>query len=330
MFGRIATIAALALTGQVTYASAAPSATLDRGIVDVNTSLGYQSAAAAGTGMVLTSSGEVLTNNHVIRGATTIRVYIPATHRNYAAMVVGYSVTNDVAVLQLRNASGLQTVTTGDSFKLRRGQAVTAVGNAGGVGGTPTATEGTITGIGRAITAQDDSGSTERLTGLIETDAGLQPGDSGGPLLNAAGEVIGMDTAASSGFSFRSGGSDGYAIPINKALAIAKQIVAGKATAAVHVGATPFLGVSVQTPRFNSFSSGLLVANVYPSGPADRAGISSGDTITTLDGRSIDSMTGLTSMLLRKAPGTTVRLGLVDQFGNNTTATVKLGSGPPQ
>jgi S1-C subfamily serine protease len=327
-----ALLAALAAGVQLALASASPKATLEQGIVDVNTSLGYSRSAAAGTGMVLTPNGEVLTNNHVIRGATTIRVYVPATHRTYSAKVVGYSVSSDVAVLQLQHASGLQTVELGDSAKLKRGQAVTAVGNAGGVGGTPSSTQGMITGLGRSITARDEAGSSERLTGLIETDAGLQPGDSGGPLLDTAGRVIGMDTAASSGFAFQSGGggSDGYAIPINRALALAKQIVAGRASVSVHIGATPFLGISIQLPRFDSFTSGLFVANVYPSSPADRAGVSAGDTILTLDGRAVDSQGSLTSRLLRKAPGATVKLGLIDQLGNRSTRTVTLGSGPPQ
>ncbi len=327
---RIALLAVLVLGVQAASAAAAPRAALDLGVVDINTSLGYQSSAAAGTGMVITSNGEVLTNNHVIKGATTIRVFIPSADRTYSASVVGYSVTNDVAVLQLKGASGLETVPLGDSSRVRRGDAVTAVGNAGGVGGTPSSAQGTITGLGRAITASDGDGSSERLTGLIETNAPLQPGDSGGPLLNSAGQVIGMDTAASRGFSFRSdGSSDAYAIPIDHALAIAKQIVAGQASTAVHVGKTPFLGIQLAS-GFDNFGSGVVVANVVASSPASRAGIAVNDTLTTLNGRTINSPSLLTSLLLRHPVGTKVKVGLVDQFGNTSIAVVTLGSGPPQ
>ena len=279
---------------------------VDRGVVDVNTNLGYQNVAAAGTGMVLTSSGEVLTNNHVIRGSTTVQVSVPATGRRYSATVVGYDVAADVAVLQLKNASGLETVTLGDSDKLVRGQSVTAVGNAGGAGGAPMVTKGTITALGRTITASDDNGTAEQLHNLIETDAALQPGDSGGPLVNSSGRIVGMDTAASSGFSFQPGSNGGYAIPINHAVAIAKLIVAGRSSTNVHIGATAFLGVDVQASGYyqdGSFTAGALVAGVVPGSPAERAGLEAGDVIVSLAGHKITSPTALTKIVLHNAPG---------------------------
>ena len=130
--------------------------------------------------MVLTSSGEILTNNHVIRGATTIKVVVPGTKHTYPARVLGYDATRDVAVLQLQNASNLGTAGIGDSSALAVGAKVTAVGNANGTG-TLTSAKGTVTGLGRSISVQNDSGGTERLSSLIETNAALQPGDSGGP-----------------------------------------------------------------------------------------------------------------------------------------------------
>ncbi len=166
------------------------------GVVVIETALDYQHAAGAGTGVVLTANGEVLTNNHVIRGATRIRVIDPRTRRRYTARVLGYSVSADIAVLQLQQASGLRTVLLGTSTGLHRGQPVTAVGNAGGTS-TLVTTHGTITALGRGITAHDEQGNAQRLTGLIETDAELRPGDSGGPLLDRAGRVIGIDSAAS-------------------------------------------------------------------------------------------------------------------------------------
>jgi S1-C subfamily serine protease len=294
------------------------------GVVVVRTNLAYQGAAAAGTGIVLTSSGKVLTNNHVIRGATTIRVVVPGG-RTYRAEVVGYSVAEDVAVLKVA-ASGLRTVSLGDSSKLRLGQQVTALGNAGGTGSLTPAV-GRITGLGRTITAGDENGSSERLTGLIATSAALQPGDSGGPLLDAANRVIGIDTAASRGFVFDSAANGGFAIPIRRALSIAKLIDAGRASATVHVGPTAFLGVQVQS---SDVVGGAVVTGVVNGSPADGAGLESGDVITAVDGHAVDRPETLTSLLLRNAPAATVQLTWADSFGNEQTAAVTLASGPPQ
>src|SRR5262249_55230486 len=155
----------------------------------------------------------------------------------YAATVIGYSVTRDIAVLQMKNASHLTTVSLGNSSTLRVGQKVTALGNAQGVGGKPIAAAGTITGLRQTIVASDGSGGAEQVKGLIQTNAALQPGDSGGPLVNTAGKVIGMDTAASTAFQFQSS-HQGYAIPINAAMTIAKQIKSGLASLIVHIGST--------------------------------------------------------------------------------------------
>jgi S1-C subfamily serine protease len=301
---------------------------LDTGVVDVNTTLGLQSGSAAGTGMLLSSAGVVLTNNHVIRGATAIKVVVPSTHKSYSATVVGYSVTNDVAVLKLQNASSLKTITTANSAAVKVGQKVTAVGNAGGVGGKPIAAAGKITATKQTITATDESGISEQLTGLLQTDAALQPGDSGGPLLNVSGKVIGMDTAASVGFRFQSGGA-GYAIPINKALSFARLILAGRASATVHIGSTPFLGVSLASQ--DDTSSGVTVQSVVPNGPAAAAGIGQGDVITALNGKAINSFGDLSAALLQYSAGTTVTLSVVNSVsGLASTVSVKTASGPPQ
>jgi S1-C subfamily serine protease len=246
---------------------------LRAGVVDVETNLGLEGGAAAGTGMVLTPSGIVLTNNHVIRGATTVRVVLPSSGRTYNARVLGYSVAADVAVLGLQGASHLQTVTIARSTRLRVGQPVTAVGNAGGARRLVVA-PGRITGLGKTIMAGDGQNGSAQLTGLIETNAGLQPGDSGGPLFDAAHRVVGMNTAASAGFFLSSTASDAYAVPVTRALAIAKQIQAGRASATVHVGATPFVGVQLQSTDgyFGGGRTGVVVAGVVPGSPADRAG----------------------------------------------------------
>ena len=305
------------------------------GVVVVNTNLAYQNGQAAGTGMVLTSSGEVLTNNHVINGATTIRVVVPGTGHSYAATVAGYDRSDDVAVLQLKGASNLKTVTT-DTSTPTVGQPVTALGNAGGTG-TLTSASGTVTGLGKTIVARDESGVSEQLRGLIETDAGVRPGDSGGPLLDADGEVVGMTTAASSGFGFQNVSStDAYAIPIAKALAIAKQIDSGKSSATVHIGATAFLGVEVQAVQTAAYgngatgSTGSLVAGVVNGGPADKAGLVAGDVITAINGRVVTTPTVITGVLQTKKPGARVTLRVVDRLGATHSVSVKLGSGPPQ
>ena len=248
--------------------------------MDIDTTLGYSGEEAAGTGIVLTSNGEILTNNHVIDGATTISVTDVGNGKTYSASVVGYDKTKDVAVLQLHNASGLQTasITTSTASV---GETVVGIGNAGGTGGTPSAAGGTVTALDQSITASDEGdGTSEQLTGLIETNADIQAGDSGGSLVNSAGQVIGMDTAASSGTSFQSAqessGYQGYAIPIGEATTLAKEIEAGDSSSTVHIGTTAFLGVEIQAAGDgygNEASNGATVAGVITDSPAQEAGL---------------------------------------------------------
>ena len=182
---------------------------VDPGLVDVTSTLGYQGATAMGTGIVLTSNGEILTNNHVVNGATSVSVTDIGNGKTYKATVVGYNESHDVAVLQLSGASGLTTATTGNSSTVKVGDNVVGLGNAGGKGGTPSVAPGTVTALNQSITASDEGGgSSEQLSGLIETNADIQPGDSGGPLVNSYGQIIGMDTAASSAGS-QVGGNGG-------------------------------------------------------------------------------------------------------------------------
>ena len=278
--------------------------------------------------MVLTSSGEMLTNNHVIRGATDIKVVVPSTGQSYTAEVVGYDVTDDVAVLQASGASNLKTISLGDSGSVNAGQSVQAVGNAGGTGRL-TSASGTVTNIDRAITVSDDQGGSENLSGLIETNAAVRPGDSGGPLLNSAGQVIGMDTAASVGNEVaQTTTNEGYAIPINKALSIAKQIQSGNGSATIHVGGTAFLGVESTA---NSYAgSGAVISAVVPGSAAEAAGLTAGDLITSVGGHTISSPDELSQVVLTQKPGASISAVYVDQDGATQTTNLTLASGPPR
>ena len=216
------------------------------GVVVINSSLQYEGNAvgAAGTGMIISRSGLVLTNNHVIDDTTGLTATVVATGRKYPAKWLGYDKTSDVAVIQIEGASGLSTVPIGDSSTVKLGDGVVAMGNAGGTGSISTVT-GTITGLDQSITASDEGSGAppERLTDMLQTNADIISGDSGGPLSTTTGEVIGMDTAASSGSYANQ--NVGFAIPINRAITIARQIIAGQSSANVQIGATGFVGVLV-------------------------------------------------------------------------------------
>jgi S1-C subfamily serine protease len=302
------------------------------GIVVIKTNLGYESSTAAGTGMVLTSSGEILTNNHVIRGATKVTVLVPGTSHAYTASVVGYDVADDIAVLRAAGASDLATVTTAASSKVAVGDRVTAIGNAGGTGALSTVT-GSVTELQRSIVVSNDDGSAARLTGLIGADADVVPGDSGGPLLNSANGVIGMNTAGTTGYVSRSSSTtQAYAIPIGKALSIVRRIEAGHTSSLIHVGATPFLGIQVAAAlRNGDFSSpGAVIAGVLRGSPAAAAGFSAGDVITAIGGHAIATSNSITAAILGKKPGTKVTIRITDRSGVAHTATVTLTSGPAQ
>jgi S1-C subfamily serine protease len=311
--------------------SSGAAAKVEPALVDINTSLSYQNGEAAGTGIVLSSNGVVLTNNHVIEGATNISVTDIGNGKSYPGVVVGYDRTHDIAVVQIQGATGLQTAGIGDSGKVAIGDKVVGLGNAGGLGGTPSAAAGVVTALNQSITASDDSnGTSEQLTGLIQTDASIQPGDSGGALVNSSGQVIGVDTAASSGFSFNTQGGQGFAIPINEALAIASQIRSGQATPSVHLGATAFLGVLVDSSSSASGHSGAPLNQVVSGGPAAKAGLTAGDTITSLGGTSVDSPDSLTEIIERYHPGDRVQIGWVDANGQTHQGSVQLSTGPAQ
>jgi S1-C subfamily serine protease len=266
---------------------------------------------------------------------------------------VGYDATQDVAVIQLQNASGLTVASLGDSSTVANGNTVVALGNAEGKGGTPSVATGTVTGLNQSITASDElSGVSEQLTGLIEDNANIEPGDSGGSLVNSYGQVIGMDTAASTGYSFQSPTSQGstgstsaeqaYAIPIDEALSIAKQIEAGTTSADVHIGATAFLGVEVESASQSSgsgfggssgdggqsTSSGVTVAGTLSGSPAASAGLSQGDVITALGGTSVSTSENVAQALVKYHPGDSISVTWTDTSGQSHTSNLTLASGP--
>jgi S1-C subfamily serine protease len=325
---------------------------VDPAIVDVTSTLGYQQATAKGTGIVLTPDGEILTNNHVISGATSVSVTDIGNGKTYKASVVGYDESKDIAVLQLSGASGLTTASTTDSSTVRVGDGVVALGNAGGRGGTPSVAPGAVTALDQAITATDEgSGSSEQLTGLIETNAAIEAGDSGGPLVNSHAQVVGIDTAASMNYQFGGGygnggfggqggfggpGSSssgsgsmtqGYAIPINTALSIARQIEAGQASSTVHIGATAFIGLQIASQQ-SSYYQGVVLGGAQAGTPAAAAGLAQGDVVTALNGQAVSSGTQIQQILVGKHPGDKVSISWTDTFGQSHTANITLTNGP--
>ncbi len=343
---------------------------VDPGVVDITSNLSGgvgQGGKAAGTGMVLSSSGVVLTNNHVIAGASSITAQVAGQSRRYTATVVGADPTDDIAVLKLTGASGLNTVSLGNSANVSVGEQVVAIGNALDLRGAPTVTQGIVSALNRSITAGDSTGGgSERLTGMIQTDAPLNPGNSGGPLVNSAAHVIGMDTAADVASTGGSGSTIGFAIPINRAYAIAQQIEAGHGGANILIGPRPLLGVEVTSvsdannagrggggyrsgggnlggggPSLGGggggfggatsiapVSLGAVVLGVEPSSPAQAAGLTPGDAIVSLAGKSVSSPSSLTKVIDTRHPGDQVSISWVDPSGAHHSATATLTTGP--
>jgi S1-C subfamily serine protease len=305
-------------------------------IVDINTyqrtsyagTSSSQRPLGAGTGMILTSSGEVLTNNHVVRGATSIRVAVSG-RGTYPATVVGVDPTDDVALVQIQGVSGLPVVTTGDASSLRVGQELVAIGNALGQGGTST-TVGTVTGLDKTITANDEQGSSERLHGMIQTDASISPGDSGGAVVNADGQVVGMITAGARNGPFPTTSRVGFAITTDSALKVIDAIRSGQSSSSILIGPRGFLGVEITTAPAGTASgapAGALVAAALPGTPAARAGIGQNDIITSIDDSTISSPGTLGTVLHQHRPGDVVRVTWVDSSGSHSSS-VSLIVGP--
>jgi S1-C subfamily serine protease len=339
------------------------AAKVEPGLVIINTDLQYNGEAAAGTGMVINADGLVLTNNHVIDGSTKITATVASTGQAYRARVIGYDKPGDVALIQLQHASGLTTVPIGNSSAVKVGESVVGMGNAEGRGAIR-AVPGQVTGLNQVITASEKGGSVsaEKLHGMIETNADIVPGDSGGPLSASAG-VIGMDTA---GVNYGQASATGFAIPINTALSVARQIAAGHASPTITIGYPPFIGIFIasgssssprkqaqqqnrssggsgSTPRCYTSTadltvpstiaplrSGILVDGTVCGSPAARAGLTGGAVITTVNGRPVGSPDNLSRILARFRPGGTVSVSWVSPSGQRTTSSLRVTAGPPQ
>jgi S1-C subfamily serine protease len=321
-------------SGQATTTSA------ETGVVDINTYTtrtltgGGTVPLGAGTGMVLTSSGDVLTNNHVVEGAVRIEVTIPGKGRTYTAKVVGVDPVDDVALLHLVGASNLATVSLGDSSSVTIGQHIVAVGNALGQGGTPTVTEGSVTGLDRSIAVANGNGGSEHLDHLIQIDAPISPGDSGGAVVTDGQQVVGMITAASTGGRTQRVSTNGYAIPVADAVDIVNRIRSGKGGANIIIGEAGFLGISAKDLDAQTAAQlglagtrGVLVVEVIPGTSAAKAGLAKDAVITAIDGEPTPTADALSPAIHPHKPGEQIRVTWVDQSGTHTSS-VTLVSGP--
>jgi S1-C subfamily serine protease len=291
-----------------------------------------------GTGMIITSDGEVVTNNHVIAGATTITVTLFGSLKALPAKLIDTDPTNDVALLQITGQSDLPTVSYGDSDNVQVGDAVVAIGNALGLSaGTPTVTQGIISAKGRTVQASDSSGTTsETLTNMFQTDAAINPGNSGGPLVDSSGKVIGMNTAVAASADGTSQAQNiGFAIPANKIEKLLPALRA-KSISGTNQAGTAYLGVSLETltaqlrSQYNFVpTQGAVVLQVESGSPAESAGLQQGDVITSFDGKAVTSADQLATAVQARKPGAKVTVGLY-RGQTQMMVSVTLGSSSAQ
>jgi putative serine protease PepD len=265
----------------------------------------------AGTGVVLTPDGEVLTNAHVVAGATAIKVNLAGESQARDATLVAADSGNDVALIKISGAGDLKTVELGSSEALRVGDDVVAVGNALDLKGGFTVTRGIVSALNRSIGAEDGA----RLSGLIQTDAAINPGNSGGPLVNAGGQVVGINTAVEGQAQ-----NIGFAIAIDKIKPMLDRLREGQSTS---TSPRAYLGVSTQSVD----GTGATVVDVGPGTPAAGAGIQVGDVIVALDGQPITDSDGLASTVGNHKPGDRVTV-TYQRGGTRRTAQVTLGTRP--
>lgn len=264
----------------------------------------------AGTGIIVSKDGYILTNKHVIDGATQMEVITSDGTVYKEVNLAGVDPLNDLAFLKLANVSNMPAAELGDSTTIKVGQRVVAIGNSLGQYDN-TVTSGIISGTGRPIQAQSSSGgSVETLTDLIQTDAAINPGNSGGPLLNSSGLVIGINTAVAEGAE-----GIGFAIPIHAARGILKQAILGKELERAYLGVR-FLPINAELARKYKLTvkQGAYVFSednqpaVVSGSPADKAGIKNGDVITEINGKEVGPRGGVSSLIAEYAPGDTIEI----------------------
>ncbi|WP_432846756.1 S1C family serine protease [Amycolatopsis sp. CA-161197] len=313
---------------QAAFDVASVVAKVSPAVVDIDVELGLEGGGAAGTGIVLSDDGLVLTNNHVVEGATAMHVTDVGNGRGYDATVLGYDRSHDIALLKLKDATGLVTATLGESGAVEIGDGVVAIGNAGGLGGPPSASPGKVTRLGQQVTAADEvTGATETLTGLLQVDADIQSGDSGGPLADTQGRVIGVDTAANAGYVFDKGlrPHEGFAIPITEAADIAKRILERKASDTIHIGPSAFIGLTVVD---GGNGTGALIKSVVAGGPAAKLGLKANLLVVGIDDKPVTSATALIALMDTHHPGDKLRMTVAGQGGKTATVTLVPVSGP--
>ncbi|HEY1635794.1 MAG TPA: trypsin-like peptidase domain-containing protein [Acidimicrobiales bacterium] len=305
-------------------------ARVEPAVVNINTQGGggRLGGSGAGTGMVINSNGQVLTNAHVVSGATSLNVTFAGQSQTHPATVTSADPSADVALVQIQGVSGLPTVTLGDSGAVQVGDNVLAVGNALDLGNQPTVTEGIISALNRTLNSGGES-----LSGLLQTDAAISPGNSGGPLVNSAGQVVGMNTAVLTGSSQEPAQNIGFAIPINQAKTKISQLKPGQGvnngSATAPNGA--FLGVGVadasgSTPGAPG-GSGALVEQIVPGSPASQIGLQTGDVIVSLDNKPVASASDLSSAIRPHHPGDHVQVAWT-RNGARQSATATLTNSP--
>jgi putative serine protease PepD len=270
----------------------------------------------AGSGTIITADGEVLTNAHVVEGATSIKVTLNGEKTARDADLLGIDTQHDLALVKIRDAKGLPTATLGSSADLRVGDSVVAIGNALDLGSTPSVTEGIVSALNRSISAPG-----ETLTGAIQTDAAINPGNSGGPLVDAQGRVVGMNTAIAGDAQ-----NIGFAIPIDaiklRVDALRKGSGSSGTSGTQSTTGTGFLGVAVAD---SASGDGALIQQVASGSPADDGGLQPGDIVSAIGGDSVSSADDLVAAVRGHKPGDKVKVTF-ERNGTERTATVTLGS----
>lgn len=282
-------------------------------VVSIQTSTGGPfRGSGAGTGIILTADGEVLTNAHVVEGARTIHVTLAGESQSRTATLVGADAASDLALLQIEEAAGLPTATLGSSETLVVGDDVVAIGNALALRGGPTVTRGIVSALGRSLETRAGT-----MTDLIQTDASISSGNSGGPLVNAGGEVVGINTAVATSGAGTAAENIGFAIAIDQAIPVVERLRTGAPAAG-----TGYLGVNVADPADGS--RGALVTAVADGSAAADARLRPGDLITAVDGTSVDGAAALGAAIRQHSPGEAVTVAYSRSGGDHET-TVTLG-----